>query len=296
MNPILLSVVIPTYNHDKFLCHAIQSVLDQKYENIEILVIDNFSRDNTKEVVLNFNDDRIKFLQIHNSGIIAKSRNLGIKEAKGNWIAFLDSDDIWYPAKINSILKFLKSNKYDVISTDEVMVNIDTRSKKILRYGPYVNNFYKNLLMYGNRLSTSATVVNKHFLNNNNLFFSENKNYISVEDYDLWMMMAYHNARFKFVRSVEGEYLIHGSNISQNRDLYISNLQYLLYNHVYNIQNFSKDKGKLWKKMSSRLLLSEAIYALRSKEIRSSFILFSKSFFTSFFGSLLYIYNKNVKK
>jgi|APSaa5957512535_1039671.scaffolds.fasta_scaffold16776_2 glycosyltransferase involved in cell wall biosynthesis len=296
MNPILLSVVIPTYNHDKFLCHAIQSVLDQKYKNIEILVIDNFSCDNTKEVVLNFNDDRIRFLQIHNNGIIAKSRNVGIKEAKGNWIAFLDSDDIWYPTKINSILKFIKSNKYDVISTDEVMVNIDTRSKKILRYGPYVNNFYKNLLMYGNRLSTSATVVSKHFLNNNNLFFSENKNHISVEDYDLWMMMAYHNARFKFVRNIEGEYLIHGSNISQNRDLYISNLQSLLYNHVHNIQNFSEDKGKLWKKMSSRLLLSEAIYALRSKEIYSSFILFSKSFFTSFSGSLLYIYNKNVKK
>ena len=296
MNSILLSVVIPTYNHGDFLYHAIQSVLDQEYENIEILVVDNFSHDNTKEIVFNFNDDRIKFLQIHNNGIIARSRNVGIKEAKGNWIAFLDSDDVWYPTKINSILKFLESGQYDVVSTDEVMTYIDNRNKKILRYGPYVNNFYKNLLTYGNRLSTSATVVSKYFLNKNKLFFNESESCISVEDYDLWMMLAYHNARFKFIKKIEGEYLIHGANISQNRDLHMSNLKSLLYNHVYNIQNFTKDKDKLWKKINSRLLLSHAIFSLKSNKIHLSLILLLKSFFTSFSGSLTHVYKKIVKK
>ena len=139
-----VSVIIPTYNHAKFLAKAIKSVLDQTYTNFEIIVIDNHSTDNTNEVVNSFNDARLKLLKVHNNGVIAISRNKGILEAKGDWIAFLDSDDFWYPSKLETAMNFaLQNDEYEVICTNELMVNSKTGIDKVLRYGPYENNFYK---------------------------------------------------------------------------------------------------------------------------------------------------------
>ena len=89
----LVSVVIPTYNHARYLARALQSVLDQTYTNWEAIVIDNHSTDNTDEVMASFADSRITLLKIHNNGVIAASRNIGIRAANSEWITFLDSDD-----------------------------------------------------------------------------------------------------------------------------------------------------------------------------------------------------------
>ena len=164
MTPFV-SVVIPTYNHANFLELALQSVIDQTYHNWEIIVIDNHSTDNTDEIVNKFKEYNIKLFKIHNNGIIGASRNLGIKEAKGEWVAFLDSDDIWYKEKLERSLYALQDNSdLNVISTDEIMVNLITGEKQVLYHGPYCQNFYKTLLINGNRLSTSATLVKKKFL------------------------------------------------------------------------------------------------------------------------------------
>ena len=84
----LVSIVIPTYNHARYLGRALQSVLDQTYINWEAIIIDNHSTDNTDQLVASFSDSRIIYLKIHNNGVIASSRNAGIREAKGEWIAF----------------------------------------------------------------------------------------------------------------------------------------------------------------------------------------------------------------
>ena len=77
------------------LKRAVNSVLDQSFKNWELIVIDNFSKDNTKKMIQNFKNSKIKFFQIKNKGIIARSRNFGIKKSKGEYLAFLDSDDFW---------------------------------------------------------------------------------------------------------------------------------------------------------------------------------------------------------
>ena len=76
---ILFSIIIPTYNREKMLKNAIKSVLNQTYKNWEIIIVDNYSKDNTKKMVENFKSKKIKFYQINNNGIIAKSRNIGVK-------------------------------------------------------------------------------------------------------------------------------------------------------------------------------------------------------------------------
>ena len=96
----LVSVVIPTYNHAQYLRRALTSVLDQSYVNWEVIVIDNHSTDNTDELMEDFLGPQITYIKIHNSGIIALSRNAGINAARGEWIAFLDSDDWWTKDKL----------------------------------------------------------------------------------------------------------------------------------------------------------------------------------------------------
>ena len=96
----LVSIIIPTYPQATYIGKALQSIIDQTFKNWEAIIIDNHSTDDTQKILNQFVDPRIKCLKIKNNGIIAKSRNLGIKFAKGEWIAFLDSDDWWTKDKL----------------------------------------------------------------------------------------------------------------------------------------------------------------------------------------------------
>jgi glycosyltransferase involved in cell wall biosynthesis len=257
MKPVV-SVVIPSYNYASFLGRALKSLIEQTYTNWEAIVIDNYSEDNTDEILNAFMDPRIRILKIRNNGVIAVSRNLGIRESKGDWIAFLDADDFWYPKKLEFCMKIIGDDAADVVGHDEMMVNIQTGFKRVLRHGPFQRDFYKTLLVEGNRLSPSATMVKKLFIEKNNLFFSESKAYITVEDYDYWMRIAGCDAKFKFIRSILGEYTLHGDNNIANLHLHFLNSNTLLHEHVYTMQNFTKDKDRLWKYIEVRLSLSRA--------------------------------------
>ena len=123
----LISIIIPTFNHAYYLERCLKSIESQTISNYEIIIIDNHSTDNTNEVVNSFNDARLKLLKVHNNGVIAISRNKGILEAKGDWIAFLDSDDFWYPKKLEVSMKFISdNNQFEVISSNELAVNLKT--------------------------------------------------------------------------------------------------------------------------------------------------------------------------
>ena len=90
----LVSVIMPTYNHALFISEAISSVLSQTYQNLELIIIDNYSQDETEKIVLGYakNDQRMRYEKFSNKGIIAASRNQGIRRARGEYIAFIDSD------------------------------------------------------------------------------------------------------------------------------------------------------------------------------------------------------------
>ena len=182
------SVIIPTYNQANLLEKAIASVMNQSFTNFEIIIIDNHSKDSTQKVVENFKSNNLIYKKIYNNGVIAKSRNEGIKISKGEWVAFLDSDDTWHHRRLEIIANFLKeNNNYEAVSTNELIVDIIINKKKIWRYGPYTKNFYKNLLKNGNCVPTSATAVSRNFLIKNNILFNENQNFITAEDYDFFI-------------------------------------------------------------------------------------------------------------
>lgn len=208
----LVSVIIPTYNHAQFLAKALSSVISQTYTNWEALVINNYSTDNTAEIVESFNDSRIKLINFKNNGIIAASRNEGIRNSVGEYLAFLDSDDSWLPEKLEKSLKQLIDGHFDLVCNDEVLIEND----KIIstwRHNPKLKLSYNKLLFEGNCLSTSAVTVKRQAVLDVGLF-KEDREFITSEDYDLWLRLAKAGNHFKFLPEVLGEHLKHSSNNS----------------------------------------------------------------------------------
>lgn len=252
MNNFKFSVVIPTYNSSKTINKTITSVLRQKYKNFEIIVVDDGSNDNTVSKVKQISDSRIRVFKIKRSGGPAKPRNYGINKSISEWICFLDSDDLWDPNKLKILAQSIKQSNFDILCHNEYILKLG--KKKIQKYGPFQKNFYKTLLINGNRLSTSATMINKKFLSKNNLKFNESKKFVSVEDYDLWMLCAKKKANFLFIEDVLSTYIVHSEGISQNHNKHLNNFKSLLKHHVFEIQNFENNK-KLWEYFEKKIEL-----------------------------------------
>ena len=297
MSPFF-TVVIPTFNCADYLERALNSVFSQACQNFEIIVVDNSSTDHTNHVLKSYNDKRLTVIEVNNNGIIALSRNKGIENAKGDWIAFLDADDLWYQEKLQIVFNEIQSSKFiDVFSTDEFQIDEDTGTKTHLRYGPYCKDFYKILLLNGNRLSTSATIVNRNFLKKNRINFREHKEFATVEDYDFWLLMARAGAEFQFIESIQGEYTIHSDNTSTQSGVHYQNGINVLKDHVYNLQAFEQNKDNLWQLINSRLLISSAKNMFINKHYISSLKFILKAFCESFTGTFSYIATKiNQKK
>ena len=104
------SIILPTYNQSTFLKKCINSITSQSFKNWELIIIDNFSNDETENIITQINDERIKLFKFKNDNIIAKSRNFGIKKAISDWISFIDTDDMWLDSKLSIQLE-LFSNK-----------------------------------------------------------------------------------------------------------------------------------------------------------------------------------------
>ena len=120
----LVSIIMPSYNTAQYISQSIQSVLAQTYLNWELIIVDDCSTDNTENVVSVFlNDNRIKFLKNERNSGAAVSRNRALREARGKWIAFLDSDDLWEPEKLEKQIAFMKNNGYSFSYTNYVEID-----------------------------------------------------------------------------------------------------------------------------------------------------------------------------
>ena len=134
----LVSIISPSYNCEKFIAKTIDSVLAQTYENWELIIVDDCSTDNTDAVVAKYNDKRIKYLKNDKNSGAAVSRNRALREAKGRWIAFLDSDDLWLPEKLEKQIHFMESNGYHFSYTNYEEIDEDGNKLGVKVTGPKV--------------------------------------------------------------------------------------------------------------------------------------------------------------
>jgi glycosyltransferase involved in cell wall biosynthesis len=227
-NSPLVSIVIPTYNHAPMLQRALATVVEQTYQNWNAIVVNNFSTDNTLEVVAAFNDPRIQCVNFRNNGVIGASRNEGIALATGKYVAFLDSDDTWFPTKLEKCVEILESGS-DLVCHAEYWIDESGKSR-LVAYGPSEAATHHNLIYKGNRISTSATVVRAALLKEVH-GFDVAPELTSTEDYDLWIRLAAKTDKFAFISEPLGEYHRHDNNVSANIEKHLAAELALLAKH-----------------------------------------------------------------
>jgi len=202
-----VSVIIPTYNCAKYICEAVDSVLAQTYNDFEIVVVDDGSTDDTKDILQRYNG-RIRYIYQSNKGVSA-ARNLGLREAKGKYIAFLDADDIWLPEKLECQTKLLEENPDTVmVFSDIEMFSENTLIRFSMsrsnNYQPYGSLKWRILqkefndgtlikgITFGDLVLDNsilpATVVLKRICLDSIGYFDEGLPI--AEDYDLWLRIS----------------------------------------------------------------------------------------------------------
>ncbi len=199
-----VTVVIPTYNHAHFLREALQSLCAQTFTEWEAVVVNNYSEDDTIAVVESFADPRIRLENFRNNGVIGASRNRGIALARGRYVAFLDSDDTWYPDKLMRCIPYLDKGA-DLVCHGLRYIG---KRKGNMYCGSKRRSTYDALLYEGNCIATSSTMVRKDLVESVGSF-SEDPAIATAEDYHLWIKLAKVGASMRFIKDILGEYRIH---------------------------------------------------------------------------------------
>lgn len=227
----LVSVVIPSYNHAHLITRALQSVQRQEWRSWEVLVVDNHSTDDTDAVLAPFLSERVRLLKIHNNGIIAASRNLGIREARGEWVAFLDSDDWWTDDKLSTCMR-LALDGADVVFHDLAMVGANGKAHpwRRSRSRAVASPAYEDLVRNGNALPNSSVVARKSLLLEIG-GLREERDLVGWEDYDGWLRLAGAGARLARAEGVHGYYWIGGGSVSNPRRT-LANIDAFLVRHT----------------------------------------------------------------
>jgi glycosyltransferase involved in cell wall biosynthesis len=180
-----ISVIIPTYNRCWILKEAIDSVLSQEYTNFEVIVVDDGSDDATAALLSSYGDD-ITIIYQENRGV-STARNVGILMAKGDYIAFLDSDDMWLPDKLSCQVDFFQSHPEAAIcQTDEIWIRNSVRVNPKSRHKKPSGMIFEPSLQLC-LVSPSAVMIQKNLFEEIGLF---NEAFPACEDYDLWLRIG----------------------------------------------------------------------------------------------------------
>lgn len=218
----LVSVIMPSFNTGQFIGETIESVLAQSYSNWELLIVDDCSTDDTDRIVARYlKDSRIRYFKNEANCGTAVSRNRALREAKGKWIAFLDSDDLWEPDKLTRQIAFMASNRYHFSYTNYIEID-------------------ENSLPNGKRI-TGPKCVTKHRMYNycwmgclTVMFDAEEVGLIQIEDirknndYAMWLKIC-KKANCYLLDETLGKYRVRRGSISNQKYVKLIKWHYKLF-------------------------------------------------------------------
>ena len=184
-----VSVIIPTWNRAETIPRAIKSALSQTLPPLEILVCDDGSTDKTYEIIKSLSSPKVRWISNQHTGLPAVPRNRGIKEANGEWLAFLDSDDEWLPNRLKTQLEIAEKNNSKVV--------VSNAYRFVLPKGIVGNllDWNKDKLTFSDLIKENKIICSSVLIQHASLFtkvfgFPENKNLRAIEDYALWLRVA----------------------------------------------------------------------------------------------------------
>lgn len=205
----MFSIVIPLYNKELSITNTLQSVLSQTFTAFEVVVVNDGSTDTSVDKVKAFNDKRIRIIEQENGGV-SSARNRGIKEAKYEWIAFLDADDLWMKDKLKLVENVININKDVELVLHAFETTIVHKNKKIINSYSKEQGVLSSLLgimVDGLKIQTSAVVVKKSlFEMNNELYFRVGVN--NSEDREVWYKLACLKVKTVYIPNVLSQYVV----------------------------------------------------------------------------------------
>ena len=248
----LISVVIPTYNRASLLQKAIASVLAQTYNNWELIVVDDGSTDDTKEMICSLKDSRISLLSLQHSGNIALLRNEGVKSGSGEWIAFLDSDDEWTPNKLEIQLRLLQKEKKQWSYGGYELMNETSQTipDKYGKFQPISGWIIRPLLTTEVGVNIGSLMIERNFFNEVGGFNIEPK-LLYREDYELVLRLAL-KAEALAVADLLVRVREHANRSTNTSDEGYERTAYV-YQHFLNLKQDNKNKRIARRKMAFHL-------------------------------------------
>lgn len=205
----LVSVIIPSFNNGTYIKTAIESVLCQTYKNIEILVIDDGSTDNTEETLKKFLDNnKIIYIKKENGGP-ASARNMGIELSKGEYVAFLDSDDVWVKTKLEKQIYAIENSDAVIVHTQRFYIhdNVQIEKSENITIGKSLRDLLKNNYIVNSSVLIKKDIIKKYL-------FDDKPEMFAVEDYALWLNLKSLEYKFAFIDESLTGYRIHQYQIS----------------------------------------------------------------------------------
>ncbi|MCF6155437.1 MAG: glycosyltransferase [Candidatus Brocadia sp.] len=260
-NRSLVSVIVPTYNCARFLPGSLGSVLSQTYDFYEIIVVDDGSTDNSKEVLNPFMQ-KIRYIKLEQNRGLPTARNVGIQSARGKYIAFLDADDLWLPEKLQADMEHFDKHQ-DIgmvyskqINMDEKGYALDGCSKRRLPS----DNIFIRLFSEQNFIIASSVVVRKDVFATTGLF---DEQLFNCQDWDMWLRIAFY-FKVSGINKPLVKYRHNPLSLSKNRNNVLK-YQKLVIDKTYNTFN-DKEFGiseKLYKKRLASHYAKTGRYYLR---------------------------------
>lgn len=206
----LVSIIMPTYNCGKFIAETIKTVLEQTYTNWELVIVDDCSKDDTERVVKNFNDSRIRYYKLEQNSGAAVARTTAMQKAEGEYMAFLDSDDLWKKDKLEKQLKFMKDNKYNFTCT--AYEQVDEQGNKLGKTIKTKKKADYNRILLDCPVGNSTVMYNVSALGK-----FEVPNIRKRNDDALWLQMLKKEKYIYGMDEVLMEYRIRTNSISSNK-------------------------------------------------------------------------------
>jgi glycosyltransferase involved in cell wall biosynthesis len=210
----LVSIIMPVYNAEKFLNESISSLLNQSYKNTEIILINDNSSDSSLQIIQTFEkkDARIKIYCFDINQKPAKVRNFGIEQATGEYIAFMDADDISFEKRIETQLNFLNENKLDLCGSKWINFGNNIEENEVFIVEKHEE--LKFFLIVENYIGMSTVFAKKKVFEN----YKFDENYVPMEDYELWTNII-QDFKIQNIMIPLLKYRIHDSNISKSINL-----------------------------------------------------------------------------
>jgi glycosyltransferase involved in cell wall biosynthesis len=240
-----VSVVVPTHNRAAFLREAISSVLDQTFQDFEIIVVDDASEDETSEVVRGFADNRIKYIRHDVGRRVAATRNTGISHSLGRYIAFLDDDDSWLKDKLQRQLDLIESSSANtgVVYTSFTRVETCTVEAPIYSNPTKKRGHLLNELSSGNWVGTASTVLLKRECLDKVGLFDEQIDF--GEEYDLWIRIS-REFDFEYIEEPLVVYRVHEKKLSTDYNVMIRGKEAQLQKHAQLFAANRKNYGAIY--------------------------------------------------